>query len=338
VDSNAIDGWVLPSGVTLVSGYSLFDDVIEVDAEAGAHLVALENSRAGYTHFSYLWLFVSDGDTTQGLEERFAITIESDTQSLLGREMAFTVYGDDLATYLYDGAGLLFKENAVYDGQSLGNGRGIDTFIGYVTELSIEHDGNIGKASFKAVSPMILAQEIGQPSQSLTQVTEATNWNQTEAAYANIRAYIHYLIKWTCPTLLDMHDLDIPYSYENTARKYLEVNGKNLGANAQTVADYLLANIGSASDGSTVVRKKPQYLSNTDRNSVASIWTILEQDIKAPLAYIHRIYNAFAEARGGAFIFNTSGTGKPKAALGGYISATTAKIATLATRAFACPH
>lgn len=313
IDSNVL--WELPAGVSLVSGYADDDMVIEVDAVAGAHLVKFTVYYVGEEHTAYVWLFVSDGSTGVSLDESISITIESDTQNLLGREMTFIAVGTNLQNNLYDGAGVLFKEYPKYTGSSLSAGASVDTFIGYITELDMEHNGNYGVARFKVVSPMILAQQIGQPSQSLTQVANATTWNQMTVSYANVRAFAHYLIKWTAPFLLNMHDLDIPYDYENWTRKYLEVNNKSLQGNLQTVADYILANIGSASDGSTVMRRKPQYLSNTDRNLIPTILTFLETDIRAPLRYQRRIYNPISDVRGGAFIY--SGTNKPKAAYGG---------------------
>ena len=308
--------WFVPAGVSIVAGYDEFDTVIEVDAVAGKHLVKFAVYNSGEEHFAYLWLFVSDGSTGVGLQEFLSVEVSGDNQNELGRSMDVTVYGGNLANTLYEGAGILFQERAKYAGETLDALIGIDTFIGYITELSLSHDGNIGKATFKLVSPMILAQQIGQASQSLTQVANATNWNQCTISYANMRAYTHYLIKWTCPTLLDMHDLDIPTAYEDTLRKYMEVNNKNLQANLQTVADYLLANIGSASDGSSVMRLKPQYMSNANRNLVDTVWTILDTDIKGPLEYLKRFYNPYSDVRGGAFSFAT-GTTKPKASYAG---------------------
>lgn len=308
--------WELPTGVSFVTGYDGSEDVIEVDAEAGSHLIKLTVFNAGQSHTAYCWVFVSDGTSGLDLNEVYGIEPPQDNHSLAlkGRDVSFTLYGENLDSVLYVGAGVLLKENAVYDGESLTEGVGIDSFVGYITELNLEHDGNIGKATFKVVSPMILAQQIIQPSQRLSLVNEAASWNQMESVLANVRGFVYYLIKWTLPALMDMHDLDVPYAYESHVRRVLEVNNRSLQANLQTVADYISGNIGSASHGATVIRRFPQYMSNSERNAIANITTFLDTDIRAPLTYFKRFYNPTGEVRGGAFI--DGGTGKPKAAYG----------------------
>jgi hypothetical protein len=304
--------WILPSGVTFVAGYDGSEAVIEVDAEAGQHLVTLTISNAGASHTAYVWLFVTNGTDGIDLVQDYAVSVpESDSQNRLGRTMKLSVYGIDLESVLYRGAGVLMREWPSYAGETLSTGTGIDSFIGYIADIQLSHDGNIPKATITIESPMVYAQRLGQPSQSLTEVSEATKWTECESMFSNARGFIYYLIRWHVPALMDMHDLDIPFAYESPRRKYLEVNNKSLQANLQQVADYITANIGSVSDGSTVMRKNPLYMSNTDRNAVPLIITWQEQDIRAPFEYFRRFYNAISDTRGGAFAFD--GGNKPKA-------------------------
>lgn len=312
VDSTAISNleWTLPAGVTLVAGYSDTDEIIEVDAVAGQHQIALTVFFDGQEHTAYCWLFVADGISGYNLNENYAFAIDSDNQSLsgFGRVMKLTVTGDNLEDTFYRGAGFMLKEWAKYDGEELDSGVTNDSFIGYIADVQLSHDGNIGTAQITVEAPMVYAARLGQPSQSLTYKANPANWNET--AYDNPRAFIYYLIKWTCPTLIDMHDLDIPLAYEDYRRKYLEVNNKSLQGNLQAVAEQITGHITSASDGSTIVRRNPLYMSNTARNAIATVTTFLEQDIKAPFEYFRRLYNAFSEVRSGAFAFST---GTPKA-------------------------
>lgn len=306
--------WTLPAGVTLVSGYALDDYVIEVDAVAGQHLISCIADTGIPEHEAWLWLFVADGTSGYNLLETNAVTIESDNQNRLGRTLQLTVVGSDLQDTLYKGAGLLLREWPSYNGDELSVGAGIDTFVGYIAELSFSHDGNIGSASVTVEAPLVYAQRVGQASQSLTEIANPTKWTECDDGFSNPRGFVYYLMKWTCPALLDMHDLDAPY--ETPRRKYLECTNKNVTANLQVVANYLAGSIGSASDGATVLRANPLYMSNANRNAVESIWTILEQDIKAPFDYFRRLYNSFGDVRGGGFFFLGTAT-KPKAAYAG---------------------
>lgn len=299
--------WVLPAGVSFVAGYDEFDGVVEVDAEAGTHLISLIATRSGRTHTAYMWLFVTGGSDSVAVSNGAAIAIESDNQNRLGRVMKFRVFGSDWQSTFYPGAGILFKEHANYNGQALSAGVGIDSFIGYVAEIESQHDGNIPSILVTVESPMIYAARLAQPSQSLTEVTEAARWTECESLFSNPQGFMYYLIKWHSPSLMDMHDLDVPYN--EPRRKYLEVNNKNLQANLSVIADYIAGNLGSASDGTTVLRKNPLYMSNADRNAVDTLLTFLDEDVKAPFTYYKRMYNAYSDIRVGAFAF--AGT-KPK--------------------------
>lgn len=296
--------WTLPSGVTLQGGYSTSDDVIEVDADAGRHLISYTHTDSnGKSHTAYTWLFVSDGSTGASLSERYSVNINSDTQTTQGRVMSFTITGDDLNDVLYQGAGVLFREWSLFNGSSLTDGVLIDTFIGYIaSDLEITHDGNIGTATFTVESPFLYAARIPQPSQVLVESASPSNWSQATSSLTNPRGFLYYAIKWHTPTLLDMHDLDAPYT--EPRRKDARWQQGSLQSAMQTAAEYLAGTIGSSSDGTTVLRSNPLYMDNTDRNAIANIITWLDRDIQAPLVYTRRYISQLAEVRSGAFAYN----------------------------------
>jgi hypothetical protein len=302
--------WTLPSGVSLVDGYADTDFEIEVNAEAGYHLIAMTATRSSTSHTAYVWLFVSDGSSTLSFDDRYSVSVpEGDSQSRLGREMTVTVTGENLQDTLYPGAGVMLREWPEYDGSALSETVGVDTFIGYLAEMEFSHDGNIGTARLKLESPMVYAQRIVQAPQSLEEVTEATKWTECESVISNPCGFAYYLIKHHTPALLDMHDFDA-LDYLTPRRKYLQCTTRNLGAALQVVADYISGNIGSASDGTTLLRANPLYLGQADRDAVPTLMTFQEQDVRAPLDYKRRGYNAYAEVRGGAFAY---AGGNPKA-------------------------
>lgn len=300
--------YTLPSGVTIVSGYALTDNVIEVDATAGSHLIkrTITDSNTN-THTAYLWLFVDDG--TVSLSNRYGIEITGDNQTRNGREMTFTITGDSLQDVLYPGAGICFRWWGKYNNTDLTDGVLVDTFVGYIHNegLDFSHDGNIGTASFRAVSPYLYAEKVGQPTQSLEEVTSPGHWAECTSALSNPRGYLYYAMYWHCPNIVAMHDID-DNAYTTPRRQFAQFNTNNLAAAMKVSADYIAGNVGSASDGTTVLRKYPLYMSNADRNSLATVITWQEQDLSRLFQYRKRMGSAFAESRTGAFTYDGTKT------------------------------
>ena len=272
--------WTLPAGVTLQSGYATSDAVIGVDAVAGRHLVKLKTTDSnGNTHTAYVWLFVSDGTTGTSLSEDYAVEITSDSQDRQGRTITFTVTGSGLDdTVLYPGAGVLLREWPIYNGAALSNGVSVDTFVGYITDVDYESDGDIGTATVTAVSPMVYAEQVTQPPQRVTEKVSPNNWTEANSILTNPRGLAYYIIKWHCPALLDMHDFDAPLT---TPRKRdMSFDTDSLAAALQVVAQLITGNIGSASDGTTVMRRNPLLETNATRNALDTVITWTDEDLK----------------------------------------------------------
>ena len=299
--------WSLPTGVTLASGFNLADDVIDVDAIAGTHLVSLTitDSNAN-THTSYLWLFVSDGATGASLSERYVISDMTGTSTRQGTEITFTITGENLQDVIYPSAGIVLKQWAKFNGSELNDNVLIDTFVGYIKRdgISATHNGDVGSLSVTFASPVIIASSIVQPSQSLEDVSSPSNWAQCDDALSNLRGHLFYAIQWHTPNLLSMHDFDAPFA--TPRKKFGTFNSTNLGAAMRITSDYVAGNLGSTADGKTTVRKNPLYMSNTDRNAVANIITWQEQDIDPDKGfdYVKRMGSQLAESSTGAFAYD----------------------------------
>ena len=301
--------WALPSGVTLQAGYALTDAVIEVDAVAGIYLVSLTVVDSnGKTHIAYCWLFVSDGTSGQSLSERYSVSIDSDEQTRKGRELQLTITGDSsIGDALYPGAGILLREWPLYDGSTLSEGVPLDSFVGYVSgQIDMSHDGDLWTASVTVKAPLLVAEAIPQPEQSLTEVTSPANWTQCTSVLSNPRGFLYYAMKWHTPALLDMHDFDAALT--TPRRKFADFNTKTLASALNVAANFIVGNVGSASNGATRLRQHPLYFDNTDRNSLASIITWLAQDIRPPLQYTKRWGSENGQAITGAFAYNGSVT------------------------------
>ena len=294
--------WSLPSGVSLASGYSLTDAVIQVSATGGQHLVSLTiTDSMGKTHTAYTWLFVHDGSSYNAFGEQYRWSITSDTQTRQGREIRFKVYGADLDTdVLLPTAGVMLTWSG---SPSVTDGVMVDTFIGYITKVEGSHSGEFGDVDITVQSPVLFAKNIPQPPQLLSEVTTPTNWTQCTSVLSNPRGALYYAIKWHTPCLIDMHDLDS--SAPTTPRdKSFEFNTSSLYDAMKVAANAVIGNVGSASDGTTVLRQDPNMENNAFRNALDTVWTWDEADIQAPLSYATPIVLPNRETRGGGFSYD----------------------------------
>jgi hypothetical protein len=297
--------WDLPTGVTLKAGYALSDGVIEVDAIQGQHLVSLtvtdDNTK---THTAYMWLFVTDGDSTG---ETYPFKIDSDSQDRQGREIRLTVWGESLQDVFYQGAPILLNEDATYNGQALSIGVGVDTFLGYITSIEYTYEDGVSKASITAMSPMKAVNNMPTPPQLLVEASSPANWTECTTVLSNPMGATYYALRWAIPAIFEMHDFD-PYdsgSLLNSPRKLsIEYSVDNIYDAGKRGADFIVGNLGSSSDGATVLRKHPSYRGNSYRNALDTIIALGADDVQSPLSYARMQYSPVSELRGGGFAYD----------------------------------
>lgn len=301
--------WTLPTGVSLAGGYADSDSVIEVEATAGQHLVSLlmEDS-LGKQHTAYVWLFVSDGSTYTSFGEQYLWNITGDTQTRQGREITVSLSLRDTDTapnfdVILPHAGALITITIDFDGHAVADGVLVDTFIGYVVRQEMTHTSDTAAMELTIQAPMLVAKDIPQPPQLITEVAFPLDWTEVTSALSNPRGSLYYAIKWHTPALLDMHDLDAG-SLITPRRLSYDYGANNLYDACDVAAQNLLGNVGSASNGTTVLRQNPMYENNTFRNALATVWTWLAQDIRPPLQYTRELTMPTSELRGGGFSYD----------------------------------
>lgn len=304
--------WTLPAGVSLVSGYAATDAVIAVDAAAGQHRIALTVTDSnGKTHKAYLWLFVEDGSAYTSFGKRFTVQIESDQSGLDGRTMRFTAYrkhsDPDLGFgTLFPGALALFTYTASFDGSTLADGILASTVVGYVDDLSVAETGEYSRVSFAVKSPVVYVDKLGIPPQLLTDVSAPAKWTQATSVLTNPRGAVMYTARWHVPNLRN-HDFDLPYTTPRD--KSYEFSGSNVGEHLRVAAEQIKGSIGSADDGTLVMRKIPTHENNAYRNGLAVVWTWIDADVQPDLEYERRLLPDLAELRAGGFSYNGSKIG-----------------------------
>lgn len=294
--------WTLPAGVTVATG-STSDASFTVNATPGQHKIKLvvtdSNSK---THTAYTWLFVDDGSTYTSTGETYNFQVTSDSEDLTGRRMSVTLTGNDLET-IFPQALACFTETATYNGSSLTGGVLVDTFVGYVQSIQYGYQDGVKTAVCEIVSPVIATQNINTPSQLITEKTTPQNWTQVTSDLSNPRGALCY-VRWQCPSLFSNHD--VVGNITTPRKKSYEYNGNTIQAHLRVASQTIIGNVGSASDGTTVLVQNPNYEDNTFRNALATVFTIQPQDIVGSLENTRNFFMATGETRGGAFAYNGS--------------------------------
>jgi hypothetical protein len=200
----------------------------------------------------------------------------------------------------------LINEVPYFENGALTDGVFADCHIGYIAGVSYTYNAQrIPTADVTIESPLVYADKIVQPEQSLTEVANPTTWNQCTSAMSNPRGAFYYAVKHKTPALLDMHDVDAN-SLTTPRRKTIEYNTQTLGAAIETVAKLFNVAIGSAADGTSVIRNRPPYMDNTDRNALAvrMTWQARDFALQGQLSYAYNLFSRVAETVGGAFAYN----------------------------------
>ena len=297
--------WTLPTGVTFKAGSASSDATPTVTATPGQYKITYtitdSNSK---THTAYTWLWVSDEDTTTSIGEQYSWEWSS-REGLDGTKGTLVLYGDDLdETKFLPGAGVHIKEVGTFDMNSGAVTDGVipDTFIGYITSMNATHDGDKGSITLEVVSPFIYAQGIAMPSQVLIEDATPANWQEVTSVLSNPRGVMTYF-RWHLPALYSMHDID-GGGLTTPRRKAIPIQTNTIGSGLQSAANMITGNIGSAYNGTLVLRQDPVLEDTTFRDALATVHTFVSQDIDGHLGYQRRLFAPLQELRGGAFAFN----------------------------------
>ena len=298
--------WSLPTGATFKAGYSATDAAIEVDAVAGQHLIKLtatdSNSQA---HTAYVWLFVDDGITYKTLNDEFQARIVSDNRNENGRTVELELKGQVAESAILPATMIHLQTDQTYGGLTLTEGVIVDTFVGYVQQINSSYDGNIYTTRLTVVSPYIYLQSVATAPQVIFEDASPANWTEVTSALSNPRGALSYL-RWQCQNLFALHDIDCPYT--EPRKKDYQFAGSTVASHLNVIAETIAGNVGSASDGTLVVRKNPVFRDNTFRNALAVGCTFGASDIVGQLDYNEPIHTVFQDVRSGAFAYNGSTT------------------------------
>lgn len=304
--------WDIGPGA-LLHGYTLGNGVIKVQFPPGVWEVRLTvTAKTGKTHTAVCRVFVEDRNNPTSFGDQYQWEISGGEYPPIGRFMEFTVWGDGLdANHFLPNSAILYTERTRIGGSTLSEGTLVDTFVGYVTEATWSHTGQVPSVKLKAMGPGQLWPNMNMPSQVLTEVIPAATWTQCTAILSNPIGALAYLLRWHAPVFLDMHDLDVgQYDpavgvdlYNSPLRDLRRLSyGFPSGVLASQLNSILAdrGSVGSYSDGSIVMRLHPWLEDNDFRNALPVGYDLSPDDLAEAFTYQQAIQPAIAHTVGAA--------------------------------------
>lgn len=193
-DGVAVTGfnWVLPSGVSLVAGYNLTDQVIRVDCDPGWHHVRHTVTDAnGKTHSARVKIFARDPDDDDSISD-FQIDAHRITQS--GQTMSVRVLADIPASTYPDGTAVI-----IWEGEPSGpDDRSHILFTGWhhsdPARILAERTGIIKEVTLELLDVCGKLATLPGFDQTIEQSDAPDSWLKMKDT--NLDKYYHYLLHW----------------------------------------------------------------------------------------------------------------------------------------------
>jgi len=276
--------WVLPTGVSLVSG-SLTDSSITVSASPGWYHVSCtvtDSSAATHTGWTVL---CCNGTGFSPLSDTYACLVENDHQDLKGREMTLRVYGDVPDTVFFPGSAVLYDEEQLFNGTTVSDGVVVETFVGYMVNEPVSGSYKGKSLSVTLRSPYLLLNDVPMVSQAITEKSSPSRWDHIGTGYGTPDVVLWYVLHHHCPNILKWFDFHPLPEASPPRKKRWGLNGSNIQEYCNQVSEAVGGNIGSASDGSLFFFRDPTLEDINFRTAMDSRLTYDENDILGELVY-----------------------------------------------------
>lgn len=313
--------WILPTGAALASGYSLTDETIEVEYDAGIYIIGCTVTEVGgatpartRTGWRYVWAI--DNDTVFDTSNLIDIQIGSDTHIYNeGRVLTATLTGTaaTLRDILYTGAPILMNVQYAYsdDGWAsevmLASEDSIGAYSGYITAYdAIRNTGDIQSVQVQIENVMSVCRRLGVAKQILTVKANPNRWHKIVSQLGNVSFFIYYLMDYHASWILNLHDYDHATldAFENISFKS---SGQDLLSAMQNATAYVLgATIGATSDGAIVLKRAPQIESDAYNAALDERMTIDADHLIGELNYQRNEIATQFDVRGGFIVSTTT--------------------------------
>lgn len=300
--------WSVPAGATFITG-TASTSAITIELPAGFHLIycTITDSR-GKSQTSYRPVWVNHPTLYPPVSDQYGMEITTDSQDRAGREMTFRLSGDIPDELFVPGGAVLFTEEDIYEGgKHLSDNVAINNYVGYMGQETPHYD-LVGTKSLELVTkgPYKRMSDIPMVSQAIIEKSVPGNWTEIANGFGTVDFVTWYILKHHT-TFMDSFDFEPLREITNVPRK------KNWGLNGGTVTEYLeqmgkmvRGNIGSASEGTIVLRRDPTIEENTFRNALDERITWTENDITEPVEIPTTILPTVGQIRAFAFAYGTT--------------------------------
>lgn len=307
-------------GGAVVSG-SLTSSSVTLAFEAGFYVVeltVLDSASKTHNAFRYVWANARSG-AYEPFNTRFVCSLGNDTQDNVGRSLNLMVYGDTTEYDLYPGQGFLITEPAAFGvtngGADLTDGDArVHSFVGYTPERLITRTRRMKSVEVKIESPAIYAKRLPQVTQQMSEVDDGDdeNWTQVTSVLSHPPGAVWYQLNHHAPQLLQAHDFLFKTSLKNLRKQnFVWQQTGGIGQTFDMVAELMLGNIGSRSDGSLVLAQYGAFMEDADRDALETKFDWQAGDTNGELSYPEEQTPRVGQARAHSFAF--SGGSEPRA-------------------------
>lgn len=263
--------WSLPVGVALVTGYTLTDSVIQVQADAGCHEIALTVTDSnGKTSTRYLLLWAHDASYKP--LTNFAVT-RDETRDW--REMDFEFFDDGTTLTeadIFDGTPLCYWEDVSFGGSAApAQYRG--QFLGWAMNDAVLFRRYRSVLTVTAGGVGAFLARMSGPQDTLVRSDNPSRWS--EMAHINDNRLACYLLRYhtTALDVANLYQLDIAHEWGkqniNKGTIWEQVNNIIKGSTGVAGCDSL---------NGIWIRRHPSYMNTSDRNARAVIIDLTNVD------------------------------------------------------------
>lgn len=310
--------WVLPAGVSLEAGYTVNDNVIEVNAAPGQYLMeCLIQSTSGKQKRGYRWWFVN-GTGYNSFDEDYAVTDLSIKATIKGFTGSMTVLassGNMPSARLYTGAPILITWDVYWadnddvleqTSESEVNRRTIrGTIESY--EINYNPDGKVESVTVEFSDMLTVMGKLPLANQVYLLKTSPSEWIHAVEALMNPGHLAWMLADQHVPNAFQAGDYlpDGDLTSSSVTKANFSINANNVGASLQMAASYRPgANIGVLLDGRTYMRRNIAMEENSYRSAINNRHTWTAADIFGEVTFNRNERMKYGEVTGGGFVYS----------------------------------
>lgn len=298
--------WTAPSGATYTDGGSTSTD-IELELPEGFHILRCQvTDSGGKTQGAMRPIWINGPSYKSLSDSAYAFQISSDNQDRQGRQAQVTLWGTDLdEDVVFPGTGFLLTENAIYDGQALNPGVGVDTFVGFSVDRTLVYHQQTPTLSLNLLSPYHVLTQLPMVSQVLVEKSSGiSTWTDVAEGLGRPDFVVWYILKHHTP-FLNLFDYSrLPEDNPPRKRRWA-LQGSTVAEYIDQAASIIGGNLGCKSDGTLMLRRDPNIEDTSFRSALEQRMTFTPDDLREQVEVALSHYNKVGQLKVYAFTYLT---------------------------------